>query len=341
MYRRSSMVLLCCVALVSCGGGDEPSVSRDLTIVEDISQRRAQFVPRELDADVSHLTAGDRQALRHLVAAAEAADEIFWLQAWAGNPGFAPEVEALEGEGTDAARDYYRIMYGPWDRLAHHEPFIGDRPHPAGAGYYPEDMTAAEFEEWLEAHPADREAFTSLFTIIRRDGESLIAVPYSVAYRERLEIAARELEAAAAATDNESLRRFLELRAEAFFTDDYYESDKAWMDLDSDIEVVIGPYETYEDGLFGYKAAFESFVCVAQPEDSARLEVFKSQLPFLERNLPIPDEHKNFDRGSESPIRVVDELLPPATPVPACRPSPSTCPTTSGFARRRARRRCC
>jgi hypothetical protein len=134
-------------------------------------------------------------------------------------------------------------------------------------------------------------------------------VPYSVAYREQLEAAAGELMAAAEATDNESLRRFLELRAEAFMTDDYYESDKAWMDLDSDIEVVIGPYETYEDSLFGYKAAFESFVCVAQPEDSARLEVFKSQLPFLERNLPIPDEHKNFDRGSESPIRVVDELF--------------------------------
>ena len=115
------------------------------------------------------------------------------------------------------------------------------------------------------------------------------------------------MRAAAAATDNESLRNFLELRADAFFTDDYYESDMAWMDLDSAIEVVIGPYETYEDSLFGYKAAFECFLCVAQPEDSKRLEVFKSELPFLEKNLPIPDEHKNFDRGAESPIRVVDE----------------------------------
>jgi hypothetical protein len=119
---------------------------------------------------------------------------------------------------------------------------------------------------------------------------------------------ATELRAAAEVTANESLRQFLTLRADAFFTDDYYESDKAWMDLDSAIEIVIGPYETYEDHLFGYKAAFESFVCVSQPEDSAKLEIFKSQLPFLERNLPIPNEHKNFDRGSESPIRVVDEI---------------------------------
>ncbi|MCW8983991.1 MAG: hypothetical protein OQK55_01510, partial [Thermoanaerobaculales bacterium] len=195
------------------------------------------------------------------------------------------------------------------DRLVHYEPFLGDTVRPPGAGYYPEDMTAEEFEAWLAEHPEDREAFTSLFTVIRREGDGFVAVPYSEAYRELLEMAAEELVAAAQATDNESLRRFLELRAQAFLTNDYYESDKAWMDLDSAIEVVVGPYETYEDHLFGYKAAFESFVCVAQPEDSAKLEVFKSQLPFLERNLPISDEHKNFDRGSESPIRVVDEVF--------------------------------
>jgi len=280
-----------------------------LHVVSDIAERRAQFVQQSLSADVSHVSAGDREALKHLVEAARAMDEIFWLQAWAGNPGFAPDVAALKGDGAEAAKDYYRIMYGPWDRLVHNESYLGEQPHPDGAGYYPEDMTAAEFEAWLEAHPSDREAFTSLLTIIRRDGDGLVAVSYSAAYREQLEIAANELELAAEATDNESLRRFLELRAEAFLTDDYYASDVAWMDLDSDIEVVIGPYETYEDHLFGYKAAFESFVCVAQPEDSARLEVFKSQLPFLERNLPIPDEHKNFDRGSESPIRVVDEIF--------------------------------
>jgi hypothetical protein len=303
------LVVLCGVVVLGCARPHESPPADGVKVVDDIAKRRAQFVEQSLDADVSHLSAGDREALKHLVAAAEATDEIFWLQAWAGNPGFEYEVAALEGEGAEAARDYYRIMYGPWDRLVHHEPFLGDRAHPDGAGFYPDDMTAGEFEAWLEAHPSDREAFTSLFTVIRRDGDDLIAVPYSEAYREHLEIAASELRAAAEATDNESLRRFLELRAEAFFSNDYYESDKAWMDLDSDIEVVIGPYETYEDSLFGYKAAFESFVCVAQPEDSARLEVFKSQLPFLERNLPIPDEHKNFDRGSESPIRVVDELF--------------------------------
>ncbi len=309
MVRGVSLLMLCGLVVLGCGQRDGMPPAPGLEVAPDIVERRAQFVVRPLTADVSHLSEGDRQALVHLVVAARAVDEIFRLQAWAGNPELAPAVEALEGEGSQAAKDYYRIMYGPWDRLVHFEPFLGDRPRPKGAGFYPEDLTADEFEVWLEAHPDDRETLTSLHTIVRRYGEGLVAVPYSEAYAVQLDIAAEHLRAAARATDNDSLRRFLELRAEAFLTDDYYESDKAWMDLDSAIEVVIGPYETYEDHLFGYKAAFEAFICVAQPEDSARLEVFKSQLPYLERNLPIPDEHKNFERGLESPIRVVDELF--------------------------------
>jgi hypothetical protein len=309
MWQRGAMAVLCGVMVFACGRTEEVPVTPGLAIAPDISARRAQFVDREISADVSHLSEGDRTALGHLVVAAGAMDEIFKLQAWAENPAFAPEVAALEVEGAEAARNYYRIMYGPWDRLAHYEAFLGDRPHPAGAGYYPEDMTTAEFEAWIEAHPEDVEAMTSLHTVVRREGDGLVAVPYSRAYADLLEVAAAELRAAVAATDNESLRRFLELRAEAFFSDDYFASDMAWMDLDSALEVVIGPYETYEDQLFGYKAAFEAFLCVAQPEDSKRLAVFKSQLPFLERNLPIPDEYKNFDRGSESPIRVVDEIF--------------------------------
>jgi hypothetical protein len=303
-------VIVCCaLLLMGCAPTDVGRQETGLVIAPDIAQRRAQFVREEIAADVSHLSEGDREALNHLVAASQAIAEIFARQAWARNPEFAPRVESLEGAGANAAKDYYRIMVGPWDRLTHYEPFLGSEPHPPGAGYYPEDLTDVELEGWLDAHPEDRQTFTSLHTVIRRFGDGLVAVPYSEAYREQLEVAAAELRAAAAATDNPSLRRFLELRAAAFTSDDYYDSDMAWMDLDSPIEIVIGPYETYEDQLFGYKAAFESFVCVAQPEDSERLAVFKSQLPFLESNLPIPDEHKNLERGSESPIRVVDVLF--------------------------------
>jgi hypothetical protein len=144
--------------------------------------------------------------------------------------------------------------------------------------------------------------------VIRRREGGLEAVPYSREYREWLEPAAELLRRAASATRNESLARFLSLRAEAFGSDDYFESDVAWMDLDAPVEVTIGPYEVYEDQLFGYKAAFEAFVTVALPEESAKLERFKERLPWLERNLPIPEEHKNLARGTESPIRVVDEV---------------------------------
>jgi len=295
--------------MVSACGRVQPAGDGGLDVASDIETRRQQLVPTTLTAALDHLSAGDRTALEHLVAAARVMDDIFLLQAWAGNPEFAPKVAAFTGPGAVAARDYYRIMFGPWDRLADNQPFLGSMPRPPGAGYYPEDMTREEFETHLAAHPEDREAFTATTTVMRREHGRLVAVPYSREYGELLERAAAELRAAAAATDNESLRRFLRLRADAFFTDDYFESDMAWMDLDSALEVVIGPYETYEDALFGYKAAFEAFVCVVQPQDSARLASYKHELPFLERSLPIPDEHKNPNRGSDSPIRVADEVF--------------------------------
>ena len=307
--RRLSILLVAAGLANACGTGDEPVSTGELWVAPDIVSRRAQFVPQTLTAAVDHLSEGDRLALRHLVDAAEAMNAIFLRQAWAGNPEFASRVAEYGGRDAAALGDYYRIMYGPWDRLHDHEMFVGSLPRPGGAGFYPEDLTAEEFNAWLAEHPEDEAAFRSLHTIIRRGDGGLVAIPYSEAFRDHLEIASDALRHAAAATDNASLKRFLELRADAFATDEYYESDLAWMDLDSTIEVVIGPYETYEDTLFGYKAAFEAFLCVTQPEDSARLDKFKAELPFLERNLPIPDEHKNLSRGTESPIRVADELL--------------------------------
>jgi hypothetical protein len=309
MMKSTLLILVVSViAVMGCQSQtDNVTTGADLAVTPDIEARRAQFVPMELNADVSHLSDGDRTALSHLVAAARIMDEIFRVQAWAGNPDFATMLEG--SDVPQAAKDYYRIMVGPWDRLKAFEPFLGDTQHPDGAGYYPEDLGKEEFEAWIEAHPEDQKTFTSLHTMVRRQGGGLRAIPYSIFFQEQLQRAAAELKAAAKATDNPTLKDFLMKRAAAFATDNYYESDLAWMDLDSQIEVVIGPYETYEDGLFGYKAAFEAFVCVAQPEDSKRLAVFKGQLPFLEKNLPIPDEHKNFNRGSESPIRVVDEIF--------------------------------
>lgn len=288
----------------------EGSEVPDMTIAPDIEDRLAQFSPTELEADLSALSSEDREVLALLIDAARLMDRIFLRQVWTGNPEMAEDLEALSGPLAATAREYFRINFGPWDRLADMEPFLGDMPHPEGAGYYPVDMSREEFKEWVDAHPESEEAFRSLYTVIRRTGDGgLTAVPYSEAYSEWLEPAAELLRRAAEVTSHESLARFLRLRADAFSTDDYYESDLAWMDLDAPVEVTIGPYETYEDDLFGYKAAFEAFVTVTLPEESAALTRYKEELPWLERNLPIPDHHKNLDRGTESPIRVVDEVF--------------------------------
>ncbi len=306
------MVLFFLVAaLVSCGrpaSRPEDEGSR-IVVASDIEERLNRFEPTTLDVDLAGFSADERQVLARLVEAARFMDEIFLRQVWTGNPGLRQKLGAANGPGVEAARDYYRINFGPWDRLEKMEPFMGGQPHPQGAGFYPEDMTREEFEEWIDRHPEDRAAFTSLNAVVRRQEGLLVAIPYSSEYREWLEPAAEKLREAAAFTDNASLRRFLKLRADAFLTDDYYASDLAWMDLDSSVEVTIGPYETYEDGLFGYKAAFEAFVTASLPAQSAALERYKAELPWLESNLPISDEHKNLDRGTESPIRVVDLLF--------------------------------
>ncbi len=307
---RRKVLFSVVAVLASCGrGASPPEEVVTPVVVANIYERLARFEPTELTVDLAGFSDRERQVLARLVEAARLMDEIFLHQVWAENPRFREELDKASGVEFEAARDYYRINFGPWDRLEEMSAFVGDTPHREGAAYYPTDMSKGEFETWLAEHPEDQESFTSLTTVIRRRGALLVAIPYSLEYREWLEPAAAKLREAAELTSNASLKHFLELRAEAFLTDDYYGSDVAWMGLDSSIEVTIGPYETYEDSLFGYKAAFEAFVTVALPRESAALDRYKAELPWLERNLPIPDEHKNLDRGTESPIRVVDVLF--------------------------------
>ncbi len=301
---RAAHVVLPIFALAA---GASVFAAGPLNIVPDIEARVRQFAPKNLTADVSGLSPGDRQALDHLVAAAKEIHEAFMRQAWRENLGLAPLVARASGPGADAARAYYRIMAKPWDELKDHEPFLGGKIRPPGAGFYPENLTRVEFDAWIAKHPRDKERFLSATTVIDRvPGGGLAAIRYGVMYKSELAPAAKELRAAAALTSSPTLARFLKLRADALLSDDYFDSDMAWMDVEGPIEVVIGPYETYEDSLFGFKAAFEAFVCVAQPKESQLLARYKQEIPFLERNLPIPDQYKNLTRGTASPISVVD-----------------------------------
>ncbi len=281
------------------------AVQGDLPVVADLDDRLAGYVPTELSPDLSHLDATQTQVLEKLVAASKLMNEIFHIQATPCRDELAARIAELSADRQAGVERYFRINVGPWDRRFHHEPFFGTWPHPEGANYYPGDMTPEEIAFVEDG----ANGMDGLFTMVRRDeAGSLRAVPYSEFFAVQLEKAAALLNEAAALTENASLKDFLESRAVAFLSDDYYESDMLWMDLDSIVEITIGPYETYEDGLFGYKAAFESFVTITDPVESSRLAKFKDELPWLESQLPIPDEHKNMNRGSESPIRVVDEV---------------------------------
>jgi len=278
-----------------------------------LEAKRARYADVEITVDPATLSAEDRAVLAPLVKASAVMTRIFWKQA--STEGL--EVEARLNGRTDAAgkrlADYVDLNAGPWDRLDDFEPFYGTRAKPAGATFYPEDLTAAAFAAWLTAHPGDRPAFESPVTVIRRDGERLVAVPYAVEYRDDLVQAARFLREAAARTRDPRLAGYLESRALAFTSNDYYPSDLDWMDLGtapadkaSPIEVVIGPYEVYEDRLMNLKAAFESFVTVKDAAESRKLAVVEGLLDELEASLPIDDRHKNFSRGKSSPIAVVE-----------------------------------
>lgn len=268
-----------------------------------------KFAPVDIDYDRSILSEKDQQVVEKLVEASKYMDNIFLNQVYSKNEAILKALKKSDEPNNDVYLEYFKIMYGPFDRLDENKPFLVAEPKPDGANYYPEDMTKEEFVQWIKDHPEDKEAFESNFTIIRRSGDKLVAIPYAEAYKDLLEPAAKLLKEAAALSENESLKTFLNSRAEAFASNDYYQSDMDWMDLDSPIEVVIGPYEVYEDALMGYKAAFEIFLTVVDPVESEKLMTIAGQLDAMEKNLPYADQYKNFNRGSSSPIKVVQEIL--------------------------------
>ena len=275
----------------------------------NLAESRAKIAKIEMRPDTSYLSAEEKQVVNLLIQAAEKMSDIYLRQNYAENPRVRQTILAMRRADQPQILDMFDLYFGPWDELAEGHPFWGTKLKPAGAGFYPEDLTKEQFDAYLAAHPDEKAALTSPYTVVRRDGAKLVAVPYSRAYAEFLEPAAKLLEQAAAITTNPSLKTFLTLRAKAFRTDDYYESELAWMDLkDTPIEVAIGPYETYTDELYGAKTAFEAFVTLRNPQASAALDKYKHYLKDMEANLPVAENYKNFQRGFESPIAVVDQV---------------------------------
>jgi len=273
----------------------------------DINRQYEKFAEVPMNPDVSFLTPTERKVVNKLIEASGYLSQIYLLQRGAD---YAQRRAELETSGTAIEKAMFDLHFGPCDTLEDDSHvFVGDTPCPAGAGFYPADMTKAEFEKWIADHPEDKAAFTSGYTVIRRTEDGgLKAVPYHIEYTDYLKPAAALMREAAALSENANLKTFLNLRADAFLSDDYFKSEMAWMDLDGPIEIAIGPYEVYDDGLFAYKTAYESFVTVKNPDESAALAKYKDFLVDMEKNLPVPESYKNFARGFESPIAVTYQV---------------------------------
>ena len=271
----------------------------------DAAERLARYTKVSIAPDLSGLSENDRKMIPHLIEAAKAMDEVFWVQAYG-------DKAALLSSITDSAvRALADVNYGPWDRLDANTAFVaGVGERPAGANYYPAGMTKADFEKQVEEGGRRKDSLTSLYTMVRRDAAGkLTAIPFSKFFAAQHERAATALEAAATLSSDAGFRNYLTLRAKALRTDDYQPSDFAWMDMKTNpVDVVIGPIETYEDELFGYKAAHETVILLKDREWSARLSRYAGLLPSLQRGIPVDARYKTEVPGASSDLNAYDVI---------------------------------
>ena len=297
IHHLAFFLILSSVATFSCGLATDISNATEGTDTIFSSNLEEMYTRVRLDPSLDHLSDQQRQMVAVLVEAADRMNELFWYEAYGHRDSL---MATLSDRGTEA---FVNINYGPWNRLNDNQPFI-ERvgPKPAGANFYPSDMTPEEFEQ------ADLPDKTSQYTFIRRNEEGeLISIPYHEAFAEEVKQVADLLRKAAALAEDAAFARYLELRAEALLTDDYQASDMAWMDVkENAVDVVIGPIETYEDQLFGYKAAHEGYVLIKDQEWSDRLTKYAAFLPELQQNLPVPDDYKQETPGSDADLNAYD-----------------------------------
>ena len=296
--KRTIWAVVAAIVVASCGSEAPPEVELDpLTTVEPRPDIYAEFT---LTADLSYLSDDQREMIGVLIEAAEIMDGLFWRQAYGDD-----YREWLEGVGVGDAGRFAEINYGPWDRLDDNRPFIeGVGPKPLGANFYPADMTKEEFESAYLPGKA------GLYSLVRRDDDGgLKLVPYHVAFETELKEAADLLRQAAELADSQDFANYLKLRAASLISDDFQLSDLYWMDVkDNEIDIVIGPIETYEDRLFGYRAAYEAYVLIKDMEWSAELARFATFLPELQEGLPVPDEYKFESPGSDADLNAYDVI---------------------------------
>ncbi len=295
LLRRSGAIVVC-ILFASCGA--EPAPETGFKPLEVVAPRPEIYADFTLTADLSELNDQQREMIGLLIEASQIMDDLYWRQAYGDD--FEPWLESIADADT---RRFAELNYGPWDRLDGDKPFMdGIGAKPLGANFYPPDMSKEEFET------AYLPGKTGLYSLVRRDPDGkLKLVPYHVAYAGALKAAADLLRSAAKLAVSIDFATYLKLRAAALISDEYQISDMFWMDVrDNQIDVVIGPIETYEDALFGYRASYESYVLIKDLEWSDRLSRFADFLPALQEGLPVPDEYKWETPGTDSDLNAYD-----------------------------------
>jgi hypothetical protein len=309
MRLTSLVTVLTVLLLAACQKAETPApaepaqeaIAADATAAPETPAEQPSrfdiYATVRLTADLSHLDEQQRQMIPLLIEASKIMDELYWLQAVGDRESFLAGIE------DPRERRFAEINYGPWDRLAADQPFVEDYgAKPLGAQFYPADMSKAEFEAW------EQPGKDGLYSLVRRDAQGqLTLLPYHEAYAEQLAAAANLLRQAAELASDPEFAAYLRMRADALQSDDFQPSDMAWMDMKNNpIELVIGPIETYEDQLFGYRAAYESYVLIKDLEWSERLARFARYLPELQQGLPVPDAYKQETPGADADLNAYD-----------------------------------
>ena len=300
-FRLPTLSLILAVSLAACSN-DTPENNAQAPRYTPIDTPDVASVYKtvQLTANIDHLSSQQRKMLLELFAAARIMDQLFWRQSYGNADYLIPFIDDAN------AKQYAVINYGPWDRLDNNRPFLSDTPpKPTGARFYPADMSEAEFNAWSEPNK------TGLYSIVtRRDNGELLLTPYHKAYAPSLQRAAEHLRNAADLAEDPLFAEYLTLRADALLSDEYIASDSLWLDMqDNAIDMVVGPIETYEDSLFGYRAAYEAYILIKDQEWSEKLKRFVSYLPQLQRDLPVPEQYKQDPVGQQAQLNAYDVIF--------------------------------
>ena len=310
--------LVLAIAAGAVTAAEAPAAKPHAATAAELNAMAKRFAPVDLRAETAGLSKGDRVAIGKLIEAAKIVDTLQLRQRWAGNEALWAALQKDTTPLGKARRDYFWLNKGPWSIIDGNASFMPSEyagiqipaRKPDGANFYPAGAGKEALEAWMNGLPAkDKEAAQWFFTTIRTGPDGKFrTVPYSEEYKTELTQLAKLLRDAAASTDNASLKKFLLLRADAFLSNDYLASDFAWMDLDSPVDITIGPYETYNDELFGYKAAFEAYVSVRDPKETQKLNFFGKHMQELEDNLPLDKQYRNPKVGAMAPMVVVNQV---------------------------------